>query len=152
MEPGLTPSREVHRCQSFQRSLSCDHPTSSKFQGGPIPLMGQFVTTEKRRDGLSGCRKRLSKQGELQERSGTERQEEALTTRRERTLGTAECATFKTRKWEGSRRLGSRVQVPTSSRYRSIEGLPSRGRDQCSWEPVRASPARKSRQREQRQG
>lgn len=76
------------------------------------------MTTEKRRDGLSGCRKRLSKQGELQERNGTEQQEEALTTRRERTLGTAECAMFKTRKWEGSRRWGSRVQVPTSSRYK----------------------------------
>lgn len=51
------------------------YPTCSRFQGGPIPLKGQLVTTEKAR-GLSRCRKRLSKQPALQERTGVDGQEE----------------------------------------------------------------------------
>ena len=52
------------------------YPTPFRFQGGPIPLKGQLVTTEEVGEDPPGCRKRLSKQANLQERSGINGQEE----------------------------------------------------------------------------
>lgn len=160
----MTPSRKAQPCQSFQSpSLSPSllppppgYPTSSRFQGGPIPLKGPWVTTEKGRESLPRCRKRLSKQAELWERSEIDGQGEegqglylGVRTRSSQQGGRGprcQCPTLEKRKKEGSRKWESRggCRSPHPGGMEQKTDSPG-GQDQATWECVRALQARRSR-------